>query len=122
MNWTLMVLPSGDEVKVSVRIVRPLEGAISSLSIAASMARCASARAFASGVETSAIIWSRFLASGVGGMSGKAPITALIRGSILGSAISLDAIGARLLGVGPPHRGAARRTVKRGDERQCGGL
>ena len=85
-------LPSGADVKVSVRIVSPIDGAISSLSIADIIAFVASPRAFASGVETSASSWARSLASGAGGRSGQPPITALMRGSIRGSAMSLAAM------------------------------
>jgi ferredoxin-NADP reductase len=49
MYWILMVFPSGEEVRVSVRTLRPADGATSSLSIESKKAAWRASAASAAG-------------------------------------------------------------------------
>src|SRR5215471_15760784 len=87
----LTELPSGDEVNCSVRTLSPLDGAISSVSIASRNAFMPSALAVAELVASSASNCSR-LATLIGVGSSNVANTALIRGSTRGSSASLEAM------------------------------
>src|SRR3569832_1296073 len=94
MNCILIVLPSGSDRNVSVRTVNPADGASCSLSIIANMASPAAAAALAASVCCSASIASQLAASPWGGMSGIAPMMALMRGSMRGSAATYETMDA----------------------------
>jgi hypothetical protein len=86
-TWTS--LPSGAEVKRSVRMVRPAEGALTSVSQLSKRPVMAASAASACGVLASAIRASRLAMSPTGGRSGQAN-RAFSRGSMRGSRMSLE--------------------------------
>src|SRR4051794_20473309 len=89
MNWMLTELPSGEAMNRSVRTLSPVDGAITSVSIASRNAFMPAALAVADSVASSASISSR-LATLLGVGSSKLANTALIRGSTRGSSASFD--------------------------------
>src|SRR5215472_11444451 len=91
MNCMLTELPSGEEVNRSVWTLNPLDGAISSVSMASRNAFMPSALAVAELVASSASSSSR-LATLAGVGSSNVANTALIRGSTRGSSASFDAM------------------------------
>ena len=89
MNWILIEFPSGEETNVSVVIVRPSEGAISSVS-ADSTNRWNDARpAMAFSVLAAAMSCSRS-ATSLPPRTGILPKMAFSRGSMRGSSESFD--------------------------------
>ena len=87
----LTELPSGEEVNRSVWTLSPVDGAISSVSMASRNAFMPSALAVAELVASSASSYSR-LATLAGVGSSNVANTALIRGSTRGSSASFDAM------------------------------
>lgn len=93
MNWMLTVLPSGEEVNRSVRMLRPFDGATSSVPMASRNAVRPAAAARACSEFSCASSSSRLATLGRTGRLND-PNTALMRGSMRGSSASFDIMDA----------------------------